>query len=63
LAEVVAVMYMRVAETLGLSDCVVVEQRSGERVRLEVDRIKRNPGLKDRHFRFVPPPGVEVVRF
>jgi hypothetical protein len=62
IARVVEAAYMRVAAS-GLSDCVVVVQRDGDRVRLEVDEIEWNPDLPDRRFRFEPPPGVEVVRF
>lgn len=63
LGQVVACLYVRLAPKTGLSDCVVVEQQSGERTRLEVEKVERNPGLPDRLFRFTPPPGVEVVRF
>lgn len=63
LAQVVDRVYVRLAAKLGLSDCVVVQQRNGERVRLEVENIERNPGLSAARFHFDPPRGVEVVRF
>jgi outer membrane lipoprotein carrier protein len=63
IGRMVASVYMRLAAESGLSDCVVVEQRDGDRVRLELDQIERNPRLPEERFRFEPPPGVEVVRF
>jgi outer membrane lipoprotein-sorting protein len=42
---------------------VVVEKPDGERVRLEIKSIARNPGIPASRFRFEPPPGVEVIRF
>jgi outer membrane lipoprotein carrier protein len=63
LAQAVERVYMRFDAKLGLSDCVIVEQKGGERGRLEVDDIERNPELPGSRFRFQPPPGVEVVRF
>jgi len=63
LASAVAAAYIRLGAKTGLVDCVVVEKPDQERVRLEIQALKRNPGVPASRFRFVPPPGVEVVRF
>ena len=63
LASAVAAAYVRLGTKTGLVDCVVVEKPDQERVRLEIQALKRNPGLPASRFLFVPPPGVEVVRF
>ena len=63
LAGAVAAAYVRLGKQTGLADCVVVEKPDGERVRLEIQSLKRNPGIPPSKFVFVPPPGVEVVRF
>jgi outer membrane lipoprotein carrier protein len=63
LASAVAVAHVRLGAKSGLADCVVVDKPDGERVRLEIRSIERNPGVPASRFRFAPPPGVEVVRF
>jgi outer membrane lipoprotein carrier protein len=63
LAGAVAAAYVRLGAKTGLADCVVVEKPDGERVRLEIKSIARNPGIPASRFRFEPPPGVEVIRF
>ncbi len=63
IAEVVTAVHLRLAAKTGLSDCILVEQQDGQRARLEIDSIERNPGLPAHRFRFQPPPDVEVVRF
>jgi outer membrane lipoprotein carrier protein len=63
LAEVVQVLYLRIGAKSGLSDCIIVEQRDGQRARLVMDAIEKNPGLPPERFRFRPPAGVDVIRF
>ncbi len=63
LAAVVAAAYLRVAAKSGLSDCIIIEQQDGQRARLVMDSIERNPRLPPERFRFTPPAGVDVVRF
>jgi outer membrane lipoprotein carrier protein len=63
LAEVVQVLYLRIGGKSGLSDCIIVEQRDGQRARLVMDGIEKNPGLPPERFRFRPPAGVDVIRF
>lgn len=63
LAEVLQVLYLRIGAKSGLSDCIIVEQRDGQRARLVMDAIEKNPGLSPERFRFRPPAGVDVIRF
>jgi outer membrane lipoprotein carrier protein len=62
-AQVVSGLFLRLDPARGLSDCILLERANGERVRLEIDTFEANPGLDDDVFRFVPPEGVDVVRF
>ena len=63
LAAVLQVVYLRIGAKSGLSDCIIVEQRDGQRARLVMDAIEKNPGLSPERFRFNPPAGVDVIRF
>ncbi len=61
LAQVVTALYLRIGAE-DLSDCLVVERQTGERVRLEVRELTLNQGVSDEQVRFEPPAGVDVVR-
>src|SRR5262245_43680272 len=52
---------LRVGLAGGVIRRMTVVDRLGHTTRLDFDRIERNPRLDDESFRFVPPPGVDVV--
>jgi outer membrane lipoprotein carrier protein len=52
---------LRVGIGDGLLRRMVLVDRLGQTTRLDFDRIERNPRLDPEDFRFLPPPGVDVV--
>jgi len=52
---------LRVGIGDGLLRRMVLVDRLGQTTRLDFDRIERNPRLDPEGFRFLPPPGVDVV--
>jgi outer membrane lipoprotein carrier protein len=49
-------------EPTGRIRSILLEDVQGNRTRFRFDSVRENTGLKDELFRFVVPPGVEVIR-